>query len=123
MHAVDSDRAHAVVQLRKKLPPDRNGISRDFILSGHWIHVHTGEYEDGTLGEIFIEVAKAGSTMSGLLDNFATAVSLGLQYGVPLHVLAEKFTGTSFEPAGVVDGRYATSVLDLIFRFLMEHYA
>ncbi len=119
MHALTTS---SPAQSRRRLPPDRNGRSRDFYLAGHRIHVHTGEYEDGSIGELFIDMDQAGSTMSGLLDNFATAVSIGLQYGVPLSVLIEKFTGTAFEPAGITEGRHVTSVLDLIFSWLRDNY-
>ena len=110
---------------RRRLPTDRVGLAHDFNLAGHHVHIRTGEYEDGTLGEVFIEVDKAGSTMSGLLDGFATAISLAIQYGTPLSVLADKFIGSSFPPMGITgsaDVPLATSMLDLVFRWLRDRY-
>ena len=108
---------------RRKLPEDRRGIARDFTLNGHRIHVHTGEYEDGSLGEIFIQMDQEGSTMSGVLDGFATSISLAIQYGVPLSVLAEKFCDSKFEPSGYTEIGEATSIFDLIFQWLRSKYA
>lgn len=108
---------------RRRLPNDRTGISHDFVIAGTEVHFHTGEFEDGTIGEIFIEMPKSGSTMSGFLDILSTFASLSLQYGVPLEVLAEKCRGTNFEPNGVVaGGGVATSILDYIFTYVERAY-
>lgn len=108
---------------RRRLPEDRVGISHDFVLGGMWIHFHTGEFEDGTIGELFIESPKSGSTIGGILDALATAVSLALQYGVSLEVLADKYVKTNFEPNGVVSGGgMASSILDYIFTYLLARY-
>lgn len=108
---------------RRRLPTDRTGIAHDFVIAGTEVHFHTGEFEDGTLGEIFIEMPKSGSTMSGFLDILSTFASLSLQYGVPLEVLAEKCIRTNFEPNGIVaGGGSATSILDYVFTFLLARY-
>lgn len=108
---------------RKKLPSERSSITKKLDVGGHEGYLTCGLYEDGTLGEIFIVMSKEGSTMSGLLDSFATAVSMGLQYGVPLEVLVDKFSHTRFEPAGFTGDPnvpIAKSIVDYIFRWL-EH--
>lgn len=110
---------------RAKPPEDRFGIVHEFVLSGHVVVLTTGEYEDGSLAEIFLAVDKEGSTMSGILDAFATAISLGIQYGIPLAVLVDKFTGSRFEPLGFVSHeqiREVSSILDYCFRWLWLHY-
>ncbi len=94
-------------------------------IAGQKIFVRTGEYEDGSLGEVFIDMHKAGSTMRGMLDAFAVAVSLGLQHGVPLEKYVDAMTFTRFEPSGVVDHpniKMATSVVDYVFRMLGMEY-
>ena len=95
-------------------------------MGGHKVYLHTGEYEDGRLGEIFIDMHKEGAAFRSLMNNFAIAISVGLQYGVPLEEFVEAFTFTRFEPAGVVIGndsiKSATSVLDYIFRELGVSY-
>ncbi len=111
--------------LRRRLPEDRKGKSHSFVIAGHHINLRTGEYDDGSLGEIFLEVSKAGSTMSGLLDAFATSVSIALQYRVPLSVLCDKFIDSSYEPRGITDNaeiREAKSILDYCFRWLRARY-
>ena len=106
---------------RRKLPDERQAITHKFSVAQHEGYLTVGLYEDGQPGEIFITMAKEGSTVSGLMDSFATAVSLALQYGVPLKVLCDKFSHTRFEPSGWTPNpeiRYAKSVMDYIFRWL-----
>ncbi len=106
---------------RRKLPDERRAITHKFSVGGHEGYLTVGLYDDGQPGEIFITMAKEGSTVSGLMDSFATAVSLALQYGVPLKVLCDKFSHARFEPSGWTpnpDIRYAKSVMDYIFRWL-----
>ena len=106
---------------RKRLPDERRAITHKFSIAGHEGYLTVGMYEDGQPGELFITMAKEGSTVSGLMDSFATAISLTLQYGVPLRVLADKFSHTRFEPAGFTnnpDLPIAKSVTDYIFRWL-----
>ncbi len=107
--------------LRRKLPDERRAITHKFSVGGHEGYLTVGLYEDGLPGEIFITMAKEGSTVSGLMDSFATAISLALQYGVPLKVLCDKFSHSRFEPSGYTPNpeiRYAKSVMDYIFRWL-----
>ncbi len=112
--------------VRKKLPKKRNGHIREAYVGGHKVYLRTGEYEDGTLGEIFIDMYKEGASFKGLLNCFAVLTSKALQYGVPLEELVDSFTFTRFEPAGYVDGheaiRSATSILDYVFRSLGYDY-
>ncbi len=106
---------------RRKLPDERRAVTHKFSVGGHEGYLTVGLYEDGQPGEIFITMAKEGSTVSGLMDSFATAVSLALQYGVPLKVLCDKFSHTRFEPSGYTPNpeiKYAKSVMDYIFRWL-----
>ena len=106
---------------RRKLPDERRAITHKFSVGGHEGYLTAGLYEDGQPGEIFITMAKEGSTISGLMDSFATAISLALQYGVPLKVLCDKFSHSRFEPSGRTpnpDIRFAKSVMDYIFRWL-----
>ena len=106
---------------RHKLPDERQAITHKFAVGQHEGYLTVGLYEDGQPGEIFITMAKEGSTVSGLMDSFATAVSLALQYGVPLKVLCDKFSHTRFEPSGWTHNpeiRYAKSIMDYIFRWL-----
>ena len=106
---------------RHKLPDERRAITHKFPVGGHEGYLTVGLYDDGMPGEIFITMAKEGSTVSGLMDSFATAISLALQYGVPLKVLSDKFSHTRFEPSGYTPNpeiRYAKSVMDYIFRWL-----
>ncbi|WP_309862456.1 vitamin B12-dependent ribonucleotide reductase [Desmospora profundinema] len=114
-----------VPSVRRRLPSKREGITQEARIAGHKIFVRTGEYEDGTLGEIFIDMHKAGSTMRGMVDAFAVAVSLGLQHGVPLEKYVNSMTFTRFEPAGTVNHpnvKMATSVVDYVFRILGMEY-
>ena len=110
---------------RKRLPSKRMGFTQKAKVGGQTVFLRTGDYQDGTLGEIFIDMHKEGATIRSLLNCFAISVSLGLQYGVPLEEFVEKFTFTRFEPAGMVDHpniKLATSVIDYIFRVLAFEY-
>ncbi|MGE5645616.1 MAG: vitamin B12-dependent ribonucleotide reductase [Acidobacteriota bacterium] len=107
--------------VRRKLPDERNSVTHKFSIGGHEGYVTVGLYEDGTPGELFITMAKEGSTISGLMDGFATAISFALQYGVPLKFLVDKFSHVRFEPSGWTGNQhipYAKSLLDYIFRWL-----
>ena len=106
---------------RRKLPSERNSITHKFSIGGHEGYLTVGKYEDGTPGEIFIKMAKEGSTLSGIMDAFALSVSIALQYGVPLRALVDKFVNSRFEPSGYTGNpkiRYAKSVVDYIGRWL-----
>ena len=106
---------------RRKLPSERQSITHKFAIGGHEGYITVGMYEDGKPGEIFIKMAKEGSTLSGFMDGFALSVSIGLQYGVPLKALVDKFINTRFEPSGFTGHPaipYAKSVLDYIGRWL-----
>ncbi|MCY4152341.1 MAG: vitamin B12-dependent ribonucleotide reductase [Aestuariivita sp.] len=111
---------------REKMPSRRKGYTQKAVVGGHKVYLRTGEYEDGTLGEIFIDMHKEGAGFRAMMNNFAIAVSVGLQYGVPLEEFVDAFTFTKFEPAGMVKGndsiKNATSVLDYIFRELAVSY-
>jgi ribonucleoside-diphosphate reductase alpha chain len=110
---------------RKQLPAKRRGFTFKAKVGGQPLFVRTGEYPDGTLGEVFVDMAKEGATMRSLMNSFAIAVSVGLQYGVPLDEYVDKFTFTRFEPSGVVEHpniKSATSVLDFMFRLLAYEY-
>jgi ribonucleoside-diphosphate reductase alpha chain len=111
---------------REKLPERRKGYTQKAIVGGHKVYLRTGEYQDGQLGEIFIDMHKEGAGFRAMMNNFAIAVSVGLQYGVPLEEFVEAFTFTRFEPAGMVQGndsiKNATSILDYIFRELAVSY-
>jgi ribonucleoside-diphosphate reductase alpha chain len=111
---------------RDKLPSRRKGYTQKAIVGGHKVYLRTGEYEDGRLGEIFIDMHKEGAAFRAMMNNFAIAISLGLQYGVPLDEYVEAFTFTRFEPAGMVMGndriKNATSILDYVFRELAVSY-
>jgi ribonucleoside-diphosphate reductase alpha chain len=111
---------------REKLPERRKGYTQKAIVGGHKVYLRTGEYKDGALGEIFIDMHKEGAGFRAMMNNFAIAVSVGLQYGVPLEEFVEAFTFTKFEPAGMVQGndsiKNATSILDYIFRELAVSY-
>jgi ribonucleoside-diphosphate reductase alpha chain len=111
---------------RERLPDRRTGYIQKATVGGHKVYLHTGEYKDGRLGEIFIDMHKEGAAFRSLMNNFAIAVSVGLQYGVPLDEFVDAFTFTRFEPAGLVRGnaaiKNATSILDYIFRELAISY-
>ncbi len=111
---------------RNRLPHRRKGYIQKAIVGGHKVYLHTGEFENGKLGEIFIDMHKEGAAFRAMMNNFAIAVSMGLQYGVPLEEFVEAFTFTRFEPAGIVSGndniKNATSILDYIFRELAVSY-
>ncbi|HUF45481.1 MAG TPA: vitamin B12-dependent ribonucleotide reductase, partial [Aestuariivirgaceae bacterium] len=113
-------------QARDKLPTRRKGYTQKAIVGGHKVYLRTGEYDDGRLGEIFIDMHKEGAAFRAMMNNFAIAISLGLQYGVPLDEYVEAFTFTRFEPAGQVQGnetiKNATSILDYVFRELAVSY-
>jgi ribonucleoside-diphosphate reductase alpha chain len=111
---------------RRKLPDRRKGYIQKAAVGGHKVYLHTGEYDDGEVGEIFLDMHKEGAAFRSLMNNFAIAISIGLQYGVPLEEFVDAFVFTRFEPAGRVDGndsiRSATSILDYIFRELAVSY-
>ncbi|MFQ1700916.1 vitamin B12-dependent ribonucleotide reductase [Loktanella agnita] len=111
---------------REKMPQRRKGYTQKAIVGGHKVYLRTGEYSDGSLGEIFIDMHKEGAGFRAMMNNFAIAVSVGLQYGVPLEEFVDAFTFTKFEPAGMVQGndsiKNATSILDYIFRELAVSY-
>jgi ribonucleoside-diphosphate reductase alpha chain len=111
---------------RQRLPARRKGYTQKATVGGHKVYLHTGEYADGKLGEIFIDMHKEGAAFRSLMNNFAIAISIGLQYGVPLEEYVEAYTFTRFEPSGLVEGNSAikmsTSVLDYIFRELAISY-
>ncbi|MFP1645903.1 vitamin B12-dependent ribonucleotide reductase [Pontitalea aquivivens] len=111
---------------REKLPERRKGYTQKAVVGGHKVYLRTGEYRDGTLGEIFIDMHKEGAGFRAMMNNFAIAVSVGLQYGVPLEEFVDAFTFTKFEPAGMVQGndsiKNATSILDYVFRELAVSY-
>ena len=107
--------------VRRRLPDERHSLTHHFSVGGQEGYVTIGLYEDGLPGEMFIRMAKEGSTVSGLMDSFATAVSLAFQYGVPLQVLCDKFSHTRFEPSGWSGNPkigYAKSLMDYLFRWL-----
>jgi ribonucleoside-diphosphate reductase alpha chain len=110
---------------RRKLPDERQAITHKFSIAGHEGYITVGMYEDGKPGEIFLVMAKEGSTISGLMDAFATSISMALQYGVPLEALVEKFSHVRFEPSGFTKNPeipYAKSITDYIFRWLASKF-
>ena len=115
-----------VVRDREKLPNRRKGYTQKAIVGGHKVYLRTGEFDDGRLGEIFIDMHKEGAAFRAMMNNFAIAISLGLQFGVPLEEYVDAFTFTRFEPAGMVQGneaiKNATSILDYVFRELAVSY-
>ncbi|HTQ26493.1 MAG TPA: hypothetical protein VMI35_00120 [Puia sp.] len=118
-------RALATIVERRTLPAKRRGFTQKAKINGQAIFLRTGEYADGTVGEIFIDMAKEGATMRSMLNCFAIAISIGLQYGVPMEEFVEKFVFTRFEPSGMVDHpniRSTTSIVDFIFRALAYEY-
>ena len=112
--------------LRVRLPKKRSGFTQEARVGGHKIFLRTGEYMDGTLGEIFIDMHKEGAAFRSLMNCFAMSVSIGLQYGVPLNTYVEQFTFTRFEPQGIVEGhpnvKFSTSIVDYLFRVLGVEY-
>jgi ribonucleoside-diphosphate reductase alpha chain len=120
------ERVEVPVRTREKMPDRRTGYIQKAVVGGHKVYIHTGEYRDGRLGEIFIDMHKEGAAFRAMMNNFAIAISLGLQYGVPLEEYVEAFTFTRFEPAGFVQGneriKNATSILDYVFRELAISY-
>jgi ribonucleoside-diphosphate reductase alpha chain len=118
-------RALATIVERRTLPAKRRGFTQKAKINGQAIFLRTGEYSDGTVGEIFIDMAKEGATMRSMLNCFAISISIGLQYGVPLEEFVEKFVFTRFEPSGMVDHpniKSTTSIVDFIFRALAYEY-
>jgi len=111
---------------RIKMPDRRKGYIQKVTIGNHKVYLHTGEYDDGKLGEIFIDTSKEGELVKALMNNFAIAISLGLQYGVPLDEFVNAYVGTKFEPSGKIDGNdrilSASSILDYIFRELAISY-
>lgn len=111
---------------RKKMPDRRKGYIQKAEIGGHKVYLHIGEYDDGKVGEIFIDTNKEGELVKALMNNFAIAISLGLQYGVPLEEYVDAFIDTKFEPSGKISGNdrilSATSILDYIFRELAISY-
>ena len=120
------ERVEVPVRAREKMPDRRTGYIQKAVVGGHKVYIHTGEYRDGRLGEIFIDMHKEGAAFRAMMNNFAIAISLGLQYGVPLEEYVEAFTFTRFEPSGFVAGneriKNATSILDYVFRELAISY-
>jgi ribonucleoside-diphosphate reductase alpha chain len=111
--------------VRKKLPDERQSFTHKFSIAGHEGYIHVGLYETGEPGEIFVKMAKEGSTISGLMDSFATAISLALQHGVPLRLLCDKFSRTRFEPYGFTENPEiprASSIMDYLFRWLAAKF-
>jgi len=115
-----------VAAQRRRLPQRRKGYTQKAVVGGHKVYLRTGEYDEGGLGEIFIDMHKEGAAFRSLMNNFAIAISIGLQYGVPLEEFVDAFTFTRFEPSGLVEGNAAikmsTSVLDYVFRELAVSY-
>jgi ribonucleoside-diphosphate reductase alpha chain len=110
---------------RRKLPDERNSITHKFDIAGHEGYITVGLFDDGTPGEIFLTMAKEGSTISGFADAFAQAISYALQYGVPLQVLVDKFSHARFEPSGMTKNpevRFAKSIVDYIFRWMATKF-
>jgi len=118
--------AKAQVGKRFKMPDRRKGYIQKAQIGNHKVYLHTGEYNDGKIGEIFIDTNKEGELVKAMMNNFAIAISLGLQYGVPLDEYVDAFIDTKFEPSGNVDGNdrilSATSILDYVFRELAISY-
>ncbi len=131
--SIDDDKKNAINQKlakqinnRSKMPDRRKGYIQKVSIGNHKIYLHTGEYDDGKVGEIFIDMNKEGELVKALMNNFAIAISLGLQYGVPLDEFVDAFIETKFEPSGQIKGNdrilNASSILDYIFRELAISY-
>src|SRR5213078_3035134 len=113
------------VPQRRRLPEDRTGVGRKFRVGEYEGYIHVGLFEDGTPGDIFVDIAKEGTTLAGLMNSFMISVSLGLQYGVPLDVYVSKFSHMRFEPSGMTndaDIRVAKSIVDYIFRWMGKKF-
>jgi ribonucleoside-diphosphate reductase alpha chain len=121
-----TERLVSAPAVRRSLPPRRKGYIQKAKVGGHKVYLHTGEFDDGAIGEIFIDMHKEGAAFRSLMNNFAIAISIGLQYGVPLEEFVDAFVRTRFEPSGAVEGNdsiaSATSILDYIFRELAVSY-
>jgi ribonucleoside-diphosphate reductase alpha chain len=118
-------RLDSIRPIRRKLPDEREAVTHKFSIAGHEGYLTVGKYEEGQPGEIFLRMAKEGSTVSGLMDTIATMTSIALQYGVPLKTLVDKFSHTRFEPSGYTNNReipIAKSVMDYVFRFLGNRF-
>ena len=117
---------HRYLAKRRRMPDRRAGYTQKATIGGHKVYIHTGEYKDGTLGEIFIGMHKEGAAFRSLMNCFSIAISLGLQYGVPLEEFVDAFVFTRFEPSGAVQGhpriKMSTSIIDYIFRELAISY-
>ena len=110
---------------RRRLPEDRTEVGRKFRVGDYEGYIHVGLYEDGTPGDIFVDIAKEGTTLAGLMNSFMISVSLGLQYGVPLEVYVSKFAHMRFEPSGMTndaDIRIAKSIVDYVFRWMGKKF-
>src|SRR5699024_1832013 len=114
------------IPTRRRLPAKRHGFTQETRIAGHKLYLRTGEYEDGTLGEVFIDMHKEGAAFRSMINQFAIAISKGLQYGVPLQEYVDTFTFVRFEPQGMVSGhpniKMATSVIDFVLRVLGMEY-
>jgi len=114
------------IVFRNKLPTRRTGYTQKVKINGQTMYMSTGEYQDGTLGEIFLDISKEGAPFRSMLNSFAIAVSLGLQYGVPLEEYVDAFVFSKFEPSGLVSGhdhvKMCNSIIDYIFRDLAINY-
>ena len=123
---VNTQRLYKQIKDRSKMPDRRKGYIQKVSIGDHKIYLHTGEYDDGKVGEIFIDMNKEGELVKALMNNFAIAISLGLQYGVPLDEFVDAFIETKFEPSGEIKGNdrilNASSILDYIFRELAISY-
>jgi ribonucleoside-diphosphate reductase alpha chain len=122
---VEVEATHPAAAVRKRLPKSRPSTTTSFAVGGAEGYMTSGAYADGALGEVFLKLGKQGSTLAGVMDAFSIAVSIGLQYGVPLETFVEKFTNLRFEPAGMTDDadiRMAQSMMDYIFRRLALDY-
>ncbi len=123
---INTQRLYKQINNRSKMPDRRKGYIQKVSIGEHKIYLHTGEYDDGKVGEIFIDMNKEGELVKALMNNFAIAISLGLQYGVPLDEFVDAFIETKFEPSGEIKGNdrilNASSILDYIFRELAISY-
>jgi len=123
---INAQRLYKQINNRSKMPDRRKGYIQKISIGNHKIYLHTGEYDDGKVGEIFIDMNKEGELVKALMNNFAIAISLGLQYGVPLDEFVDAFIETKFEPSGEIKGNdrilSASSILDYIFRELAISY-